>query len=160
MYIYAYIRTYIHTHTHTHTQGSGHDKFLNCAELNERPNFLALLVSATPYNVLTNRSRIPAKYFRAEDGLESAIDLHEWKAKSAEQQRNYEEVHIVRWFERDEKASGPYFRLEDFLHTVQSELRHVAAGESALFRLLLFDALWGFARARSLRACVCMHVVF
>ncbi len=134
--------THVLTHIHIQLQGSGHDKFLNCAELNKSPNFLAVLVSATPYNVLTCRSRIPAKYCREEDTLDDAIGLDEWKVKSAEEQRLYDEVHVVRWFERDERSAGPYFRLEDYLHTVHSELRHVAAGMCV--------------RARA--SCVCVYV--
>ena len=103
-------------HDHDQSCFGAHDKFINDPELCKRKNYLVLLVSASPYNVLTCNSRIPEKYVVADGGDFQDCDKAD---------KDSEELHVVKWFSPQEMRDGQepvtqYRRLEHYLQTVSS----------------------------------------
>ena len=94
-----------------------HDRFVNDSELLALENVLVVLISATPYNVMTCKSRIPEKHV--------VINGSEIEA-ARKGDANSEELHVVKWFAPEEMPDGKqpvtlYRRLEQYLQTVASD---------------------------------------
>ena len=80
------------------TLDGAHNRYINDEELVGACNLLLLLVSATPYNVLTHNSRVDQKLDEAG------------------------ESNVVRWFQSGEKAETEYRSMEYYLDTVAFEV--------------------------------------
>ena len=80
------------------TFGGAHSRYINDKELMLAPNLLLLLVSATPYNVLTCNSRVNQQPDEAGAG------------------------NVVRWFQSGEKAETEYRSMDFYLDTVAFEV--------------------------------------
>ena len=76
-------------------KGSQHDKFVNDPDLCSAPNFLLLLVSATPYNVLTCNSRIDQRPTNN---------------------------NVVKWFKPGEEAESEYRSMRFYIDTIAFDM--------------------------------------
>jgi hypothetical protein len=108
--------------------GGAHDKFVNDPELLKAKNLIIVQVSATPYCNLTQASRVPEKYIQIEDDKWKILDSKE--GRESKDYSQLEELHVVKWYppgQEDEKSR--YLRLEHFLRTIPSMVRHHARAE-------------------------------
>jgi hypothetical protein len=123
-----------------YNRASAHDKFLNDEALLQSKNLVIVQVSATPYCNLTSASRVPERYI-----LPPKDGTSEWKLcedPNDKDKDGLEELHVVKWYPPEGSQSKPlschstglsiapaqksrYLRLEHFLRTIPSFLRHV-----------------------------------
>lgn len=122
-------------------KGGAHDSILNDKDLLESENVMALLVSATPYNNLTCDSRIPERYVQIEDDAEGRhtrvvsekAGEKVWngpgKSHSSVRPSGREQLHVIKWFpDATKQKRSEYLRMENYLQSVYSQLRHGRCG--------------------------------
>ncbi len=122
-------------------RGGAHDSVLNDNDLLESENVMALLVSATPYNNLTRDSRIPERYVQIEDDTEGRrthvvkdeVGLKVWNGADGNPRSvrpsDREQLHVIKWFPNATKQKRTeYLRMENYLQSVYSQLRHGRCG--------------------------------
>ena len=101
--------------------GSAHANWLNDTDLIRAPNLFQLLVSATPYNNLSTKSRVPHWTIAKEEG--GALLRAEQGGGAGE------ELNVVEWFGRGKPRNDTgYFRFEDFLQSIWSDVKHGRVG--------------------------------
>ncbi len=122
-------------------KGGAHDSILNDNDLLESENVMALLVSATPYNNLTCDSRIPERYVKIDDDAEGRhtrvvsekAGEKVWngpgKSHSSVRPSDREQLHVIKWFPNaTPQKRTEYLRMENYLQSVYSQLRHGRCG--------------------------------
>ncbi|DBA71017.1 TPA: hypothetical protein ACH3X2_011447 [Trebouxia sp. C0005] len=99
-------------------------------QLLHQHNLVTILVSATPYNLLTSKSRLPLKYISCDPNnaactiYQKNLDTGHWHSSSKGtltdqgarklQHQLLQELHVVDWAACD-KPAAPYRRIEDYM---------------------------------------------